>query len=128
MNRFCDSMCHNMRFQEWLQQELNERDWTYADLADRAHIGKSTISMIMSEVRNPGSETCRAIARALTLPPEIVFRKAGLLPPTPDDEEDLLEAIHLLRLHTKGQREFILQQLRASARYAQAGERVEDDA
>lgn len=35
---------------------------------------------------NPDGETLDAIARALKLPPETVFRAAGLLPSKPEEE------------------------------------------
>jgi len=36
-----------------------------------------------------------AIARALQIPPERVFRKAGLLPPKPDETPTLRELLYL---------------------------------
>ena len=112
MNRLCDSMCdnmsHNERFQSWLQQKLDERDWTYADLASRAGIGKSTISMIMSGVRSPGTDPCLAIARALHIPAAEVYREAGLLPPEPELTEQKERLLNWFEtLDTRG-RQYIL--------------------
>jgi transcriptional regulator with XRE-family HTH domain len=44
-------------FVEWLQGELNKRDWSQADLARVARVSKSSISMIYSHDREPGSYT-----------------------------------------------------------------------
>lgn len=70
----------NKRFSEFLLTEMSKRDWTQSDLARAAGLGRGTLSNVMNNVRQPGKDTCRAIARALRLPPETVFRAAGLLP------------------------------------------------
>ena len=69
-----------MEFSDWLIQELNARDWTQADLARASGLTTAAISRLISGSRGAGPETCTAIANALKLPPEFVFRKAGLLP------------------------------------------------
>lgn len=70
----------NMTFATWLDKELEKRGWNKSELARRANVGQSSISLIYSEKRNPGVEICLAIAKALDLPPEEVYRAAGLLP------------------------------------------------
>jgi transcriptional regulator with XRE-family HTH domain len=75
-----------INFSKWLEKVLEMQGWTRADLARRAHISPSSLSMIVSGQRNPGEELCSSIARALNIPPEIVFEEAGLLqysPPAP---------------------------------------------
>lgn len=52
-----------------------------SELARLAKLGRGTISNIMSGNRQVGQDTISAIARALKLPPETVFRAAGILPP-----------------------------------------------
>lgn len=73
----------------WLMAELDKRGWTYSELAQRASVSQSTISMLMSRHNQPGNELCLGIARAFKLPPEDVFRKAGILPPLPAPEDDI---------------------------------------
>ena len=86
-------------FTAWLKQELNLRGWDQAELAHRSRITPAQISRILSGARRPGPEACVGIARALGLPPEQVFRKAGLLPalPGPDDEVLLRELLEVVR-------------------------------
>jgi transcriptional regulator with XRE-family HTH domain len=67
-------------FSEWLQNELARRDMTPADLARNAMKDQGIISRIIRRERKPEPETLEAIARAFKLPPEHVFRMAGLLP------------------------------------------------
>src|SRR3990167_5968829 len=84
-------------FSEWLNQELESRNLKPADLAKKANISQSTISMIVSGQRGPGTEFCLAIAEAFKLPPEDVFRRAGLLPHKSEPDAETREAAHLFR-------------------------------
>jgi transcriptional regulator with XRE-family HTH domain len=72
-------------FPDWLLERLNEKDWSQSDLARAAHIGRSSISEVLSGRRQVGRELATSIANALKLPPEQVFRAAGILPPENDD-------------------------------------------
>jgi transcriptional regulator with XRE-family HTH domain len=75
-----------INFAKWLEKVLEMEGWTRADLARQAHVSPSSLSMIVNGQRNPGEELCSSIARALNIPPEIVFEEAGLLqysPPAP---------------------------------------------
>jgi transcriptional regulator with XRE-family HTH domain len=102
------------RFSEWLSARLSERNLSQAELARRAGVTQATISLVLSENRNPGTEFCEKVARALRMPPEEVFRAAGLLParadtnplderirylistlPTQEDKEDVLAYIEM---------------------------------
>lgn len=82
----------NSDFAEWLEAELNKRDWTRADLARRAGISKPQISRIMNREQSPGHSTCTGIAAALGLPPETVYRAAGLLAPV-SERTDLTDKL-----------------------------------
>ncbi len=72
-------------FADWLNDVMAERDIRPADLARLANINKGILSRILSNERRPAPETLESIARALKLPPEEVFRRAGLLPPKKDN-------------------------------------------
>ena len=74
----------------WLDQELLQHGWSDHQLARRAGLSHSVISRARSGAA-PKWEACDALAKALDLPPEIVFRKAGLLPPLPGEPEDIEE-------------------------------------
>jgi transcriptional regulator with XRE-family HTH domain len=85
-NSLCDKILSevNTKFNEWLNKELADRGWNQSDLANRAGLGRGTISNIMNHSRKPGTDICVAIAHALNIPPEIVFRAASILPPIPE--------------------------------------------
>jgi transcriptional regulator with XRE-family HTH domain len=92
----------------WLDQELLQHGWSDHQLARRAGLSHSVISKARSGA-SPKWEACEALARALDLPPEIVFRKAGLLSPLSGEPADLEEWRHLLALLPERDRYELLQ-------------------
>lgn len=74
-------------FTDWLQEQLNLRNWTAADLAKRAEISEATLSRILSKKdRDPGPKLCRGLAKAFGIEADEVFRLAGLLPEAEAEE------------------------------------------
>lgn len=67
-----------------------------ADLARKSNLTTGGISNLINQVRKPNPETCIAIARALNIPPEIIFRKAGILQTDKEKDELTEEAEFLL--------------------------------
>jgi transcriptional regulator with XRE-family HTH domain len=107
----CDKFPIYMRkenFIDWLEKQLREREWTQADLARNGSMNQSVISNLVNGKRNPGKDVCVAIARALHLPPEEVFRRAGLLPPKPE-ENAIIENIkyHATQLPKEDQQDIL---------------------
>ncbi len=95
---------NNLSFSEWLNKELIERDMSQADLARKSKLTTGAISNFMNELRKPSPEALSAIAKALGYPTEEIFRKAGILPPTPDKDYLTEEAEFLLSQLTEPQR------------------------
>ena len=94
-------------FVEWLEHELQERGWGQSELAHKGDIPQSTLSRIMLRDRQLGPEIGVRIARALKLPPEEIFRAAGLLPalPASGEEKIIYEIIDIARRLSPGVRE-----------------------
>lgn len=69
-----------MTFEIWLDEQLDKRGWNRSDLARKGNFNPSALSNIYTGRRKPGIDICNAIAAALKLPPEEVYREAGLLP------------------------------------------------
>lgn len=67
-------------FGDWLNDVLQERGWSQAELARRAKVSRATISDIISGKARVGANVARSIASALKLSEEEVYRKANLLP------------------------------------------------
>ncbi len=78
-------------FASWLEKEIEARGWTIRELARRAGLAHVTISNILNGTRNPGVEFCLGVAKALREPPELVFRRAGLLPKREGIEDELYD-------------------------------------
>ncbi len=80
---------HRMdEFGSWLEREVAARGWTMGDLARRAGVSDAAISRILKGLRHPSPELCRALAEALDVPAEPVFRLTGLLSPLPATGDD----------------------------------------
>jgi integrase len=84
-------------FSDWLENEIQRRDWKPADVASKAGISRGSVSNILSGLRQPGPDVCRAIAHALQVEEEEVFRRAGLLSPIPLAVAQEREALRIFR-------------------------------
>lgn len=76
-------------FIEWLQNQIKKRSWSQTDLRQRANMAgypmsSSQLSNILSGNRGAGPDMCIAIAHALSLPREEVFRARGWLLEEPE--------------------------------------------
>lgn len=92
----------------WLRRELEKRGWRQADLARASGLDTAMVSNLLNGNRKPGEVSCKAIARGLGLPPETVFRAAGILPPINPVGEAEAELGHLFRQATDRQRQEVL--------------------
>lgn len=77
-------------FSDWLNEQMRQRDLSQSELARMSKVSQSQISLVLNRDRKPGTDFCTAIAHALRLPTEDVFRAAGLLPPPPSNEPPTL--------------------------------------
>ncbi|HEY4761633.1 MAG TPA: helix-turn-helix transcriptional regulator [Thermoguttaceae bacterium] len=103
-------------FAEWLEKELIEQKVTQAELSRRSGISPSQISKILNMQSSPGPEACTAIARALDLPEEEVFRHAELLSPKTEDAPNLAEWVHLFLSADPAERDRMLELARVLSR------------
>ena len=95
---------------------MNDLQWGNSELARRAQLAPSTISMVLSRQKRPGLNFCVGIARALNKPPEQILRLARLLPSKPEADSEVEEAIYLFQQLGEDQRKYVLQTLRALAK------------
>lgn len=72
-------------FVEWLDEKEKELGISDYEIAKKGGFSHSVISRARSGVP-PKWDVCVNIAEVLNVSPITVFRKAGLLPPGPDDE------------------------------------------
>ena len=106
-------------FSDWLFEELIKRGIKPAELARKAGLDKGIISRILNRERRPEPETLTSIARALRLPPEQIFRVAGLLPIDPKSDPLIEEGIHILRQLKGEDKEEAIRQLRLRVQVAE---------
>jgi transcriptional regulator with XRE-family HTH domain len=99
-------------FIEWLETELKNRGWQPAELSRQAGLNTGSISRILNGTRKPGSEICVAIAQALNMPAEEVFRQAGLLPSKTPESTGESELLHLYRQLDRDKQKLALATLR----------------
>jgi transcriptional regulator with XRE-family HTH domain len=96
-------------FGQWLVRELENRGWSQAELARRAHVSRTAISDVISSRRGAGPDLLKAIAEGFNLPKRQVFEAAGILPPDPEDDPTTAEVNYLLTLLPQEDREEILE-------------------
>lgn len=84
----CSSMSEKLQKQNWLDAILLLVKMTPAELAKKANLDQGLISRLRRDINRPTPETLNAIAQATELPPEVVFRKAGLLPQKESTTDD----------------------------------------
>jgi hypothetical protein len=75
-------------FGEWLQEELEKRGWTQAELARRAKPDARRHQLVDFWPESSYCSNLRRLARALDLPAETVLKVADLLPELPAPAED----------------------------------------
>ena len=82
---------------KWLNDELNTRGWSQAELARRSPgVSRPLVNLVAAGKQPPSYEFCAAIAKPLGKRPEELFRLAGLLPQRrPDDEVTFQDFVEL---------------------------------
>jgi len=79
-------------FVEWLQEQLQEKGWTVAELARRADTPQSGLVNIVNRQKNLGIDVAKRIARALGISQIELFARALLIDepiePETADEKD----------------------------------------
>jgi transcriptional regulator with XRE-family HTH domain len=98
-------------FVKWLEEEMAARHWRTADLATAAGLYHGTLAKVLNGDRRAGPEVCLAIAKALNIPADSVFRRAGLLPELPGTDRDptLQETMDVMKNMTPEERLEVLQ-------------------
>lgn len=83
-------------FAEWLRIEMKNRGISQAELSRLSGISPAQISKYLSLQSSPSEEGYVAIAKAMKIPLETVFRAADLLPPLKEADPLTKEAEFIL--------------------------------
>lgn len=106
-------MSVEISFTEWLNGEMEKKNWKPADLCREAKIDSGFLSKVLSGIRNPGKMFVNRVAVALNYPPDFVARMAGLLPPEKEKDPSDEELLFLFQKLTDQEKEIIRAQVRA---------------
>lgn len=99
-------------FSTWLEEILIEKEMSQADLARRSGLSRQAISAYINQKRiSPNEEALKALARALQLPVETVFQKAGVLPESPPETEQQRLLVYLFNQLPADEKEDLLNYL-----------------
>lgn len=106
-------------FGDWLKEEMEKKNLSQKELAEMSNITPAQISRIINGTRGAGEQAIVSIAHALKLPPETVFRAAGLLPPQSPEDELMNEIMHLASDLPAQDKQDILEYVRMRNRLAE---------
>lgn len=87
--------CLMQAFPDWLQAQIDAREWSKADFSRRSGIDPGTVSNVLNGMRKAGPEFCRAAAATLGMPEAVVFYRAGLITQDPEDPTQELDPLAL---------------------------------
>jgi len=111
----------NVTFSHWLVAEMEARKLNQSDLARAVRVNQAAISRLVSGKAQPSPDTLNALARVFELPPIVVFRAAGLLPPDPDVDEEIEQIIHEVEKLPKADQEEVLAFIRMKRNLREKG-------
>lgn len=82
-------------FANWLTAQMQERNWSQADLARASGLHKQSIHYYLTQsAKPPHAQALIRVAYALRLPVEEVYRAAGFLPHLPDINQTIEEILY----------------------------------
>lgn len=103
-----------METANWLRKKIEKAGITQAELARRSGISPTHITKVLNGERGLGEQSLLAIAKALHIPPENIYREAGLLPPVPKADEQQEELIYLFNQLPDQEKRSLLRFIRAT--------------
>lgn len=91
------SVGQNTVFSEWLQSEMDKRDWSQSDCARAADLNRAVINKLLNGKCKPQPSTLEAIARAFKIPVEAAYRAAGLLPANAEQDDAMEQLVYIFK-------------------------------
>lgn len=113
-------------FSSWLAETMRARGLNQSELAQRAGISRAAVNSIVSGRRRAGRDTLCALAKALSVPPEELFRAAGIDTGGDAQQIDLAEWIGLFKAADDSTRNELLDYARYRTERARDKATVED--
>lgn len=108
-------------FAVWLEEELARKNLDRAELARRAGISESMLSLIYKGERKAGKKTCANIAKALDVPEITVMEKAGIIKATSKNSPLVERIAYIVSLLPKSEQEGFLEYVELRKRIVEKG-------
>lgn len=94
-------------FSEWLIEQMSDRGWGNADLANAAGINRQVVWGWLNRNKKPTEEMLQAVAKALRKDVQEVYRAAGILPPATDIDQWIERIMHSVNQLPEGEKELV---------------------
>ena len=104
----------NEKFGNWLRQKIDEQKISQSELARKSKISTGQISRILSGARGAEGKTLSAIAKALGIPEDIIFREAGIMSQGIEIDELSKQGTYILERLSIENRKIAIKHLRLS--------------
>lgn len=105
---------------QWLDDLLNELNWSAADLSRATGLASAVISNIRTGKRGTGLDVAKKIAKATMRPEGDIMRRAGILPPVKEKEELSEKILHDLSMLLPEEQRDVLEFIEFKARKKKA--------
>jgi transcriptional regulator with XRE-family HTH domain len=91
-------MDESMDVVEYLLKVMEERELIPADITKRSGLSPSQVSKVLNRESPAGQKALDSFAKALNLPPDDLYRRAGILPMKPNADEVVTEIVHIYHM------------------------------
>lgn len=85
----------NTDFINWLERELDKRNWNHSDLARAAGRSYGAISHLTNGLSNPTIGICNDMADAMNIPRKLMRERAGLIE-REEGQSDIIDELSYL--------------------------------
>lgn len=92
----------------YLSRVMDERDLSPADITKRGGLSPSQVSKVLNRESPAGEKAIKSFAKALNLPVDDLYRRAGILPLKPNDDETVSEIVHIYHLLNENNKDDLL--------------------
>jgi transcriptional regulator with XRE-family HTH domain len=97
----------NRPFSDWLAEQMRVRGWGNADLAKAAKINRQVVWGWLNRNKQPSEEMLQAVAKALAMDVQEVYRAAGILPPAADTDQWVERIAHTVNQLPENEKELV---------------------
>lgn len=95
-------------FIKYVEQKMNERRWSQADLAREANMTTSMVSNLLNGKRKVGIGTANSLSKAFRVPATEVLAVSGLIPKVPQVTAREEQLLFMFRRMTEDQQDDVI--------------------